>query len=125
MKYKSSLLVLAGALVGGLLGHFIFFWVIRQGFYGLIIPGAAVGLGAGFFTARSTPPTILCGSWALALGLFTEWRYAPFTQDHSLGYFLSHLPDLEPITLIMVTVGAFLGFWIPFGRVRKGRKIAP
>jgi hypothetical protein len=121
IKIKSNLLVLAGALVGGLLGHFIFFWVIRQGFYGLIIPGAAVGLGAGFFHARSTPTTLLCGLWALALGLFTEWRYAPFTQDSSLGYFLSHLADLQPVTLGMVAVGAFLGFWIPFGRVRKGR----
>lgn len=122
MKYKSSLPVLAGALVGGLLGHLIFFWVIRQGFYGLIIPGVAAGLGAGFFNARSTPTTILCGLWALALGLFTEWRYAPFVKDDSLGYFLCHLPDLKPITLIMVIVGAFLGFWIPFGRTRKEKR---
>ncbi len=119
-KITSNLLVLVGALVGGLLGHFLFFWVIRQGFYGLIIPGAAVGLGAGFFKARSSLPTLLCGLWALALGLFTEWRYAPFAQDEGLGYFLTHLADLQPVTLGMVAVGTFLGFWIPFGRVRKG-----
>ena len=54
---------------------------------------------------------------ALVLSLFCEWRFAPFIKDNSLGYFLTHVHELKPITLIMIAVGTFIGFWIPFRRV--------
>ncbi len=118
MKSKNNILVLFAALIGGILGHFIFFWVIRQGFYGLILPGASAGIAAGFFTAKSKWAPVVCGIFALLLGLFTEWRFEPFVKDDSLGYFLTHIYEREPFTLIMIVVGGFLGFWIPFGKIR-------
>ncbi len=111
-----------GAVVGGVIGHFIFAWVVRQGFYGLIIPGVAVGLGAGCFKTQSKLILVLCGLWALALSLFTEWRFFPFSKDDSFGYFLGHIQELKPITLIMIAVGSFLAFWIPFGSKRQKKK---
>ena len=122
MKSKDNILVLLGALIGGVLGHFIFFWVTQQGFYGLILPGAGVGIGAGFFAAKTKWMPISCGVFALLLGLFTEWRYSPFVKDESLGYFLTHIYELKPITLIMIIAGGFLGFWIPFGKTRSKKK---
>lgn len=124
---KDKLLVLAGATLGGVIGYFAFFWLVRQGFYGLILPGALVGLGAGIFPNRSVALSFICGGLALALGLFAEWRFAPFLKDVGLGFFLTHIHQLRPITLIMIGAGAFIGFWSPFRRrdTTKATRPAP
>ena len=113
---KHSLLAITGAVVGGTLGYFAFFWVVSQGFYGLIIPDGLLGLGAAIGKTRSTALAVAFGLAALALGLFTEWRYAPFQKDDGFAYFLWHVPDLNPITLLMIAAGGGLGFWVPFRR---------
>jgi len=115
-----SLLVLCGAAAGGTLGYFTFFWVLTQGFYGLVLPGGLLGLGAGIARNRSIWLAVGCGLLAIALGLFTEWRYAPFIKDESLGYFLLHPHELKPITLLMIALGGLIGFWVPFRRIPKG-----
>ena len=55
-----------------------------------------------------------CGLLATALGLFTEFRFEPFIKDESLSYFLAHVFDLRPVTLLMITAGGAIGFWVPF-----------
>lgn len=114
---KHTLLVLCGALVGGTLGYLAFFWVAAQGFYALALPGGLLGLGAGVQKNRSILVAIGCGLAATALGLFTEWRYAPFLDDDSLGYFLGHVGELKPVTLVMILVGGLVGFWVPYRRM--------
>jgi len=111
---KQKLLLFAGATVGGLAGYLLFFWILRQGFYALILPGCLVGFGAGLFPTRSVGACITCGTLALALGLLAEWRFAPFIKDPSLLFFVSHIQDLKPLTLIMIAVGGFIGFYGPF-----------
>ena len=118
MFSKDNLLVLFCASIGGILGHLAFLWIARQGFYALILPGALLGFGASLFMSTSKAVHCICGFLALALGLYTEWSFAPFVADKSFPYFLSHAHQLKPITLIMIAVGALLGFWIPRGRVR-------
>ena len=71
---KEKLLLLVSAAAGGVAGFFLFFWIVRQGFYGIILPGCLVGFGAGFFPSRSVGLCVLCGVMALAFGLFAEWR---------------------------------------------------
>jgi hypothetical protein len=105
---------LVGAAIGGALGYFLFFWLAGHGFYGMIIPGGLLGIGAGIFKSRSITIAVICGFAALALGLFTEWRFAPFVADDSLGYFLAHFYQLNPTTLVMIAVGAAICFWVPF-----------
>src|SRR4051794_166205 len=87
---KQTFLVTCGALVGGILGFLAFSWIASQGFYALALPGGLLGLGAGIGKARNILVAVTCGLAATALGLFTEWRYAPFVNDESLGYFLVH-----------------------------------
>ena len=108
--------VFAGALAGGAAGYFLFFYLAAHGYYGLAIPGGLLGIGAGISRSSSRLTPLACSLLALALGTFTEWRYAPFIADGSLGYFLRHFGDLTPMTVIMIAIGVFAGFWVPFRR---------
>ncbi|MCX6923955.1 MAG: hypothetical protein NT154_12215 [Verrucomicrobia bacterium] len=116
---KNLLVGLAGAAAGGVVGYFAFLWIARQGFYALMLPGGLAGVGAGLFVSdRSVLRGILCGVFALGLGLLAEWRFAPFIKDPGLVYFLAHLNQLQPITLLMIAGGGFLGYWLALGRER-------
>jgi hypothetical protein len=107
---------LLGAAAGGALGYFLFFWMARQGFYTLILPPALVGLGAGLCARRrSSLLAVICAVAGLALGIFTEWQLAPFIKDNSLGYFLTHIHNLRPVTLIMLAIGTFLSYRLGLG----------
>ena len=123
---KSTLLAIAGAVIGGTLGYFAFAWVLTKGFYGLILPGGLLGLGAGIGRTQSKWLAAVFGVSAVCLGLFSEWKFFPFKKDESLGFFLRHVTDLSPVTLLMIAVGGALGFWVPFRNVeppeRRGRE---
>jgi hypothetical protein len=122
---KNNLLTLAGAAAGGVVGYFVCVWLVRQGLYALILPGGLLGLGAGFFKSRSLLISILCGVLALALGLYTDWSFEPFVADSSIGYYLSHLQQLRPVTMIMIIVGGGIGFWVPFRRHQDAMREMP
>ncbi len=116
----SLLLGLGGAVAGGVLGHFAFLWIAQQGFYALALPGALLGVGCGMLApTRSVPLAAVCGGLALVLGIFSEWRCAPFIKSSGLGYFLSHLSDLRPLTLFMIVLGGVLGFYFALGSKGK------
>lgn len=113
----NATLTLAAATAGGGIGYFIFGWLVSQGFYAPAIPGVLLGIGGGFVAKqRNVAVAALGGVMALALGLFAEWRHFPFAADDSLSYFLAHLADLRPLTLIMIGLGGFAGFWFVWHR---------
>lgn len=102
-----------GALVGGTLGYYTFALLLRQGFYGMMIPGALLGLGCSLGARRPSPARgAACGVAALALGLFAEWRLRPFNADPSLRYFLAHLGDLTGLAMLMIAAGAGFAYWL-------------
>ena len=114
-------LALAGAAMGGVLGYFAFGWLAGQGFYALALPGVLLGLGAGVVgKRRSMGMATVCGILAVAFGVFAEWKHFPFAKDDSLTYFVTHLFDLRPLTLIMIGLGGFAAFW--FARPAAGPK---
>ena len=115
----NNLLALLGAAIGGALGYLLFGWLAGNGFYGLIIPGGLLGIGAAVFKSRSLVIAIVCGLSALALGLFAEWHFFPFLADDSLTYFLAHCYQLNATTLIMIAIGGAIGFWAPFRNCRE------
>jgi hypothetical protein len=109
----SNLLGLVGAVVGGVLGFYTFGWLVDHGFYGLMIPGAFLGLGCSLATSHpSTTRGILCGIAALGLAIFTEWKFWPFAADESFSFLLTHLTSKSPVTLLMIGVGAAIAFWV-------------
>jgi len=118
---KSWIPVLAGAVAGGVIGYFGFLWIAHQGLYALVLPGGLLGIGASLFKNRTTAMCVVCGILALGFGLVAEWRFAPFVADGGLGYFLAHIHQLRPITLLMILVGGIIGFWAPFDRGRLQR----
>ena len=119
----NPLLALAGAAGGGVIGYFAFGWLAGQGFYALALPGVLIGLGAGWLSrGRSLPVSVACSLFALVLGVFAEWKHFPFVKDESLRYFVTHLLDLRPWTLLMLAVGTLAGFWFTW---RGNGKPAP
>jgi len=115
-KIAQWLLSMVGALLGGVVGCLGFFWLVRQGFYGLVLPGATIGLGCAILSrGRSNVRGILCAVWGILLGLFSEWRSAPFVADPGLGYFVGHLHHLQPITLVEILLGGGFAFWFSVG----------
>jgi hypothetical protein len=119
-QIRTIALGLLGAVIGGCLGYFAFFWIVRQGFYALLVPPALLGLAAGLCAwNKSSILAIICGVGGLALGLFTEWRFEPFIADASLSYFITHVHQLRPVTLIMLAVGAVLSYRLALGYSRS------
>ncbi|MCE9544377.1 MAG: hypothetical protein K8T25_02485 [Planctomycetia bacterium] len=112
-----SLCGLAGGIVGAVLGYFVFRWIAGQGFYALAVPGTLLGLGWGLASRhRSNFDAAICGILALGLGVFSEWKFAPFIADGSFSFFLKHLHQLKPITWIMIGVGVAAAVWLGAGR---------
>jgi hypothetical protein len=108
-----NLLSLVGAIAGGVLGYYTFGWIYHHGFYGMMIPGALVGLGCGLLAPNSSRPRgILCAVAGLVVSLFAEWKFRPFIADGSLSYFLKNIPSLEPLALGMMAAGAFFAYWL-------------
>jgi hypothetical protein len=110
---------LAGAIVGGLVGYFAFRWLSKQGFYGPMIPGAFLGIGAGWAArGRSQLLGIVCGLAGLFLGVFSEWMRAPFVDDPSFTFFVTHLQQMDRATvkLLMIGLGGAAAYWFGQGR---------
>jgi len=105
-----------GAVIGGVIGYFGFFWLAGQRFYGIVLPGALIGIGCGALSGRrSTGLGLLSAVAGLALGLFTEWQFA-YARNYSFGFFLTHLHEVRRLKLFLLALGAFMGFWFGMGR---------
>ncbi len=104
---------LVGAILGGVLGFYTFGWLLQQGFYGLMIPGALLGLGCGIAAGQpSLARGIACGVAAVTLAIYTQWHYWEFKEDDRFAYFITHLTSLSPVTLLMIAVGGVVAFWL-------------
>jgi hypothetical protein len=106
-----------GAVLGGVVGYYLYDWMLSYGFYALILPGTLVGVGFGLLSRQKCVLcAIACGVVGLALGMFAEWRVFPFIEDDSFGFFLMHLHQLRPVTLLLIGLGGLFSFWFGMGR---------
>jgi hypothetical protein len=112
-------LSLLGATIGAALGVAVVkFLYEQQGLYAMVLPGAALGLGAHLSSPdRSTIRGVIFGIAAVLVGFFAEWYVRPFNADESLGYFVRHIPLLKSWTFLMIGLGGLFGFW--WGRERS------
>jgi len=106
---KSILLGVGGIVAGGWFGYWIFHWLLSYGLYGLAIPGAFVGIGLSVAVRRkSFALAIIAAVLSFVWGLYCEW--SAFARNASLGEFLANLTQTEPITWVMLLVGAAVSF---------------
>jgi hypothetical protein len=110
----STTLGVIGGIVGGVVGYHLFFWIARQGFYAMVLPGAAVGLGCGLLARhRSVPRGIACAVAGILLGLYTEWKFEKtFPHDDRFLYLVLHFYALPGLTLIMIGLGGALSYYL-------------
>jgi len=109
-RIASHLLGLVGATLGAILGYYTFRWIYHHGFYGMMIPGAMLGLGCGSLARH--PSTIrggACAAAALALGLFAEWSVS-YGGRLSLGEFSSEISQPDLIAILMIAAGAYFAY---------------
>jgi len=112
-QITSNILGLIGAVAGAVLGYYTIQWLRHYNLYGMMIPGALLGLGCGLLAQHpSQVRGVICGLAAIGLGLFTEWSFFPFIDDNSPGYFLKNITALTPVTLGMIAAGAFFACWL-------------
>ena len=103
----------AGGVAGGIVGYFVFLWLWKQGFYGLMIPGALIGLGCSLLAGdRSVARGIMAAVAAGALSLYAEWKVVTFVADGSFSYMVLHFYEKPPVTLLMFAGGIILAYWI-------------
>ena len=60
---------------------------------------------------------------AVPLGLFSEWKFAPFMADDGLdkvsAFSSTHLYGLKPVTIIMIVLGGAIAYWIGKGTQKR------
>jgi hypothetical protein len=101
------------AILGGVAGYQIFFLLAAHGLYGIALPGGFVGIGAGIVKPRSMHVALWSALLAIVAGLVTQYRFSPTAA--AIGFW-PFLLNLGPVTIVMIAVGAFAGFWVPFRR---------
>jgi len=118
---KSLILGLIGALAGGLAGYYGFFWMVSQGFFSPILPGAFLGLGAGLCVRhRSNLLGAICGIAAIGIGIFTQWRaVVRGGGEESFADYVRYAYSEPPVTLIMIALGGFFGYRFALGVGKK------
>lgn len=108
---------IVGAAIGGTIGYFVFQWLLTQGFYGVALPAALLGVGFSIGARRTLfLGGVFCAITGGMLMVFSEWNTRPFVKDESLLYFLQNLTELNSVTHIYMAIGAAMAFW--FGRGR-------
>ena len=106
-----------GAVVGAVVGYYAFGWLLAQGMYAMVLPGALIGLGCGMLLGGASPwMGIACAVAALVVEIVCQWHFLPFAQDESFGFLLRNIHRLPPMQLVMIVVGVLVAYWCGKGR---------
>ena len=126
-RVLSNILGMIGGAVGGFIGYQGFFWITKQGFYALILPGGLIGIGCGLVARHSSLARgAVCAVAAVLLGLFTEWKFRPFVEPNDgFPYLLTHIHQLQPVTLLMIGLGSLIAYWTGKDDGCRGIRLRP
>lgn len=106
---------IAGGVAGGVVGYYGFWWLLKQGYYAAVHPGAMVGLGCGLASGRrSAPLGVLACLGGFLAGAIAEWRSDAAPTDSFLEL-LMELPGRTP-AFPLIVVGAALAYYLGVGR---------
>jgi len=108
---------LLGAVIGGGAGWYAYFWLLNQGYDGLMIPAALVGVGFSMFSRRSAWSFgLACAGMGLGLMLVCEWQSILKFRGGPFLDLLTNLHTLNTPNKIMLGAGTLIAFWIGKGR---------
>jgi hypothetical protein len=128
-KILHGMLSLIGAALGGVLGHYLFRWILTQGFLAAVVPGAFVGLGCAAFSRRtSVLRGVLCAIAGIGVGLFSAWTaFGP--ADVGFKEFAIGFDEyLSRVTEVMIALGGLVSFWLgqgSFGALWRRESVQP
>lgn len=109
---KTLAIAIVGGVVGAVVGYGVFRTLLNFGMYAAAIPGAFVGLGAGFkLKQRFVPIGIVACVMALIAGVLSDF-------ERTVGHngFMDYLTGQSVMTYIMLALGTACGFWFGVGR---------
>lgn len=108
---------LAGAVVGGVVGFFVFNWLASMTLHAIALPGAFLGGCCGMFSRiKSIPLAVVCLVSGIALSIFCEWWNYPMIVDDSFSYFIKNLHKTDPPSKIAMVLGPIVAAWFGYGR---------
>lgn len=115
---QTWIFAIVGALVGGVAGFFLFRWLlVGFGLYAAAIPGAFVGLGAGYLqTRRNAAVGIFAGIAALMAGIYSDYFVTIGAAD-----IFEYLTGQGPATWLMIALGTYVGYSYGGGSDRMPR----
>ena len=105
-----------GAIIGAVLGGYLFLLALDQGYYMLALPGALIGIGCGLMSRRTSIVLgVFCMLLAAGVTLYLEWcRF-----DETFGEFISTLDALPQTTFVMYGLGVLFAGWFGYGRSNR------
>ncbi len=107
---------LGGALLGASAGYFLFLVLYRNGFYGIMLPGVLLGIGAGLAArSRSQSLGITCAVLAVFATVLTEW-HVRWSGKNTLPFFLTNIAEIGMVPLLMMALGVAAAYWFGQGR---------
>jgi len=108
-----------GALLGGVVGFFLFRFLHGQGLYFMVLPGVMVGLGCGLAArSRSFVFSIIAMAIAIPVAIFCEWKTDVFLCDDGqtimgIGEYVSRMVELRGKQLpIFIGLNGLLALWL-------------
>ena len=111
---------LIGGIVGGVIGFFAFKYLVSQGLYSLIVPGALVGLGFGFASrVRHVAFGVISAVMGLAACLVCEWKV--LNPDSSFSEFLGGFKNEGVMTWVFLVLGVAAAYYFGVGRTPHAR----
>lgn len=110
---------IVGALVGAVVGFFLFQLLHGQGLYFMVLPGALVGLGCGFAArSRSFVFSIVAFVVAVPAAIFCEWKTDAFFRDDGqtlmgIGEYVSRMVELRGWQLpVFIGLNGLIALWL-------------
>ncbi len=109
---------LVGAILGGVIGYFLFVKLSEMGLYAFVLPGALIGIGCGWLAkSRSVILMVVCFLLAIAVATFGEWKSHWFVDDqgNNLGlvYFIQHIHESRNgFAIFAVGLNGIVAAWL-------------
>lgn len=105
---------IGAALGAAVVAYFAVYFLKKNGFYTMMLPGLLIGMACGYLSGCKSPVMgVVALVVALIAGVLIEWHVY---WDVTLPTFLSKFHTIGSTRLLMHGLGAAMAFWFGTGR---------